>query len=123
MTSVRLRRILHARSPEQDGYDVVILSDLLHFHNSHPALLSSLTSLLARTPSARSYVAAGTYTPPHVCSNFVRLAESAGLRVEEGELDDVWRGEKEVRRAGKLNLNELGVRKAMCRWWTVSWKD
>ncbi|KAH8105590.1 hypothetical protein DFH11DRAFT_1518768, partial [Phellopilus nigrolimitatus] len=109
--------------PEALGFDVVILSDLLHFHNSHPAILSSLIQLLARNSSARAYVAAGTYTPPHVCNNFARLAEGVGLVLEEGAADDIWHGSLEVWRAGKLGTNELGVRKAMCRWWTALWDE
>ncbi|KAI5122633.1 hypothetical protein M0805_008719 [Coniferiporia weirii] len=110
-------------APYDRGFDIVLLSDLLHFHNSHPAILSSLTGLLSRSSSARAYIAAGTYTPPHVCNNFVRLAEGAGLVMEEGAPDDIWRGSCEVWRVGRLSVDELGIRKAMCRWWTARWDE
>ncbi|KAL5522534.1 hypothetical protein ACEPAG_8550 [Sanghuangporus baumii] len=105
------------------GFDIAILSDLLHFHNSHPAILASLTSLLARTSSARAYIASGTYTPAHVCANFLRLATAAGLVLSEGAPEDEWHGSREVWRIGKLSPNDLGVRKAMCRWWVARWDD
>ncbi|TDL25154.1 hypothetical protein BD410DRAFT_837394 [Rickenella mellea] len=101
------------------GYDVVILSDLLHFHDSHPVLVASLTSLLARNPSSRAYIAAGTYTAPHVCADFLRKAEEAGILCEEGPMDDMWRGEAPVR---GVSVEQLGVRKGMCRWWTGRWR-
>ena len=105
------------------GYDIVLLSDLLHFHNSHPAILASLTSFLSVTSHARAYIAAGTYTPPHVCANFVQLTEQKGLVVTEGAPDDIWLGKKEVWRSGVLDANALGVRKSMCRWWEAKWSD
>lgn len=101
----------------------MILSDLLHYHNSHIAILESLVRLLLMDYTSRAYIACGTYTPPHVCSNFLRLSEKVGLLLEEGPLDDVWRGKKEVWRMGALNANVLGVRKGMCRWWVARWKD
>ena len=76
------------------GFDVVILSDLLHFDRSHPALLASLTTLLTRAASARAYVAAGSYTRPAVCDAFLRLAEKSGIVWEQsgggsgGAVDD-----------------------------------
>ena len=97
----------------------MILSDLLHYHNSHIAILESLVRLLLMDYTSRAYIACGTYTPPHVCSNFLRLSEKVGLLLEEGPLDDVWRGKKEVWRMGALNANGLGVRKGMCRWWVA----
>lgn len=50
------------------GYNVVMMSDLLHFHTSHDAILGSLVLILAKTPSARTYVAAGKYTAVRVCA-------------------------------------------------------
>lgn len=43
------------------GFDVVIMSDLLHFDRSHVELAESVVSLLARHDQARVYVAAGTH--------------------------------------------------------------
>lgn len=113
---------LHSQA-SNSGFDIALLSDLLHFHNSHAAILTSLTSLLARTSSARAYIASGTYTPPHVCANFLRLATAAGLELTEGAPEDEWNGSLEVWRIGKLSPNDLGVRKAMCRWWVAKWND
>jgi len=107
---------------EPIGFDVVIMSDLLHFDSSHDVLVASLKSLLRRASSARTYVAAGKYTPPHVCDHFLREAEEAGLVWEEGEDSDEWHGTMEVTGAG-LDKGQLGVRKGMCRWWVGRWAD
>ncbi|KAH9833161.1 uncharacterized protein C8Q71DRAFT_860441 [Rhodofomes roseus] len=114
--------------PTRAGFDVVILSDLLHFDAAHAALLASLAALLRRAPSARAYVAAGKYTLPVHCAHFVRIAAEAGIALEEGtdagedEGGVVWRGTMEVR-GGGLDREQLGVRKGMCRWWTGRWAD
>ncbi|KII87822.1 hypothetical protein PLICRDRAFT_42330 [Plicaturopsis crispa FD-325 SS-3] len=102
------------------GFDVLILSDLLHFHTSHGALLASISSLLSRTPTARAYVAAGTYTHVNVCADFVRDAGAAGLVLEEGTVEDAWLGTLAV---GGLDPEGLAVRKRMCRWWVGRWAD
>lgn len=133
MLTVMLSTSLRSQAlvpPSFSGFDVLLLSDLLHFHNSHGAILASLRALLARTAGARAYVAAGTYTPPHVCAAFVRLAQeqeiSGGdvLVVEEGPADDQWKGNRSVASGGVwLDVNDLGIRKGMCRWWTVCWSE
>jgi len=41
------------------GFDVLILSDLLHFDTSHAALAESVVALLGRDTEARVYAAAG----------------------------------------------------------------
>ncbi|KAH8084321.1 putative methyltransferase-domain-containing protein [Cristinia sonorae] len=104
------------------GFDVVILSDLLHFDQSHPVLLSSLTRTLRKSPSARTYVAAGKYTLAHHCDHFLREGEKARLAWEEGIDDPEWRGSLEVS-GGGLDREQLGVRKGMCRWWVGRWKE
>lgn len=108
--------------PQNNGYDIVILSDLLHFDRSHDVLISSLTSLLRKSSSARTYVAAGKYTLPHVCDHFLREAEEAGIALAEGEDDPVWRGDLEVK-GGGLDREQLGIRKSMCRWWVGRWAE
>ncbi|GAW07359.1 nicotinamide n-methyltransferase nnt1 [Lentinula edodes] len=67
-------------NPSITGFDIVILSDLLHFDASHDALVKSLSLLLAKTVDARVYVAAGKYTLPKVVSSFLKKATDAGLR-------------------------------------------
>jgi EEF1A N-terminal glycine/lysine methyltransferase len=125
----RLSHLLSSQSPEglSEGYDAVILSDLLHFDQSHAALLDSVCMLLARRPTARVYVAAGVYTKSDICSAFLRQAEQRGLVwVDRGagpdgqELDEVWRGTLPVLR---ISREQLGVRKGMCRWWVGQWSD
>lgn len=104
------------------GYDVVIMSDLLHFDTEHGVLVSALTSLLAQSEHARVYVAAGKYTAPHVCGHFLDLGAEAGLTWQEGTRgkdDDTWRGAM-VR---GLDAAQLGVRKQMCRWWVGRWSS
>lgn len=48
------------------GFDVVIMSDLLHFGSSHDELMMSALQLLGESADARLYVAAGKYTKPEV---------------------------------------------------------
>ena len=103
------------------GYDVVILSDLLHFDASHGVLLSSLTSLLRKRASARTYVAAGKYTPEGVCRHFLEEGSKLGLQWEDGGEEEEWRGTLSVR-GGGLDREQLGVRKRMCRWWIGRWR-
>jgi hypothetical protein len=38
------------------GYEIVILSDLLHFFDSHDVLVSSIEKLLVKREDARVYV-------------------------------------------------------------------
>lgn len=115
LSCVRFSSALVSPSP---GYDAMILSDLLYFDTSHTDLLQSILSLLARRPSSRAYVAAGKYTSPTTCNAFLLLVENAGLLFEEGEVDDGWRGSLEV--VG-LSQEELSLRKANVRWWTLRW--
>ena len=104
-------------SADLDGADVVIMSDLLHFDSSHDVLLQSLISLLRKSPSARAYIAAGKYTPPHVCDHFVEQARRAGILMDEGDVEGKWHGSLDVS-GGGLDREQPGVRKDMCRWWT-----
>ncbi|KAJ7468060.1 hypothetical protein FB451DRAFT_1352434 [Mycena latifolia] len=83
------------------GYDLVVLSDLLHFHSSHAVLISSVEALLAHSPAARVHVAAGNYTKPDVCDNFLH---------EERE----WLGGSSVSGLDRL---ALAARKGACRYW------
>lgn len=55
----------------QNGYDVVILSDLLHYQSSHDELVRSVSQLLGKQPGTRAYVGAGKYTSSEVSSNFL----------------------------------------------------
>ena len=125
----RLSHLLSSQGHEgiSVGYDAVILSDLLHFDQSHLALLDSVCMLLARRRSARVYVAAGIYTKYGVCSAFLHQAEQRGLVwVDRGagpegrELDEVWRGSLPVL---GISREQLGARKGMCRWWVGQWSD
>ncbi|KAG9005495.1 hypothetical protein FRB94_001500 [Tulasnella sp. JGI-2019a] len=110
-----LRSILQGRS----GYDIVILSDLLHFRSSHDDLIMSMTALLGKEASARAYIAAGKYTPPEVCQNFLQEAERLGIKWQVGENDGVWRGTTEV---GTWSADELSARKSNVNWWIGKWK-
>lgn len=125
-----IRKILPPTAPNSAsvhpvGYDVVILSDLLHFSTSHDALLLSLTSLLAKNRTSRAYVAAGNYTPPSVCDHFLREGEKLGIIWQEGgdqddstTANDEWRGALKV---SGLEKEQLATRKNACRWWLGRW--
>lgn len=55
------RNILCADGISVLGYDIMILSDLLHFSTSHDALISSIQMLLAKLESARIYVSVSLF--------------------------------------------------------------
>ncbi|KAJ7741957.1 hypothetical protein DFH07DRAFT_49253 [Mycena maculata] len=102
---------------ERTGYDLVVLSDLLHFHSSHGVLISSVDALLARSPDARIHVAAGNYTKPEVCDNFLSLAAEAGFTFDEllpADGESEWLGRSTVSGLDKM---DLAMRKAACRYW------
>lgn len=120
-----LRDLLPDNDCHPAGYDIVIMSDLLHFHSSHDVLVNSIISLLSKSHTSRVYLAAGKYTARHVCDNFVRVAEKAGVILEEGQLevdqsDARWLGTMTV---SGLNEEDLAIRKGMCRWWVGRWRD
>lgn len=105
----------------------MIMSDLLHFDQSHEVLVHSLTKLLARNRDARGWIGVGLYTPLEHCRSFLRRAEKAGLRwLEQGdgedgrETDTTWRGTLTVQ---GLDAEQLGTRKGMCRWWVAGWSE
>ena len=112
------RQVLPGRPKE--GYDVAILSDLLHYHSSHGDLVRSLRLLLSVSTAARVYVGAGRYTSIETCQHFLSLAEEKlGIAWEEGENDGIWHGDTKV---GSWTREELGLRKANVRWWVGRWK-
>ncbi|KAF5390050.1 hypothetical protein D9757_003797 [Collybiopsis confluens] len=104
------------------GFDIVILSDLLHFNASHDVLIKSVSLLLAKTIDARIYIAAGKYTLPDVCDSFLQKAAKAGLKLEENidENGSKWLGNLPV---SNLDAEALGIRKGNCRFWLGQWVD
>ena len=124
------------------GYDIVLLSDLVHFFDSHDALISSVTMLLRKQKEARVYVGvrkplypvnkdslllyafikAGKYTRPEVCDNFLLKSQSAGLELEEiyDDADGKWLGSLQV---GNLDNEALALRKSNCRFWIGRWAE
>ncbi|KAJ6557952.1 hypothetical protein B0H19DRAFT_1028547 [Mycena capillaripes] len=99
------------------GFDIVILSDLLHFHSSHAGLVSSIDALLARSSEARVHVASGNYTKPEVCDNFLRLAVRAGFIFDEILPSDEERQWLGIFPVSGLDKTALTTRKAACRYW------
>ncbi|KAJ7599058.1 putative methyltransferase-domain-containing protein [Mycena floridula] len=105
----------------KEGFDIMILSDLLHFHDSHDALVTSVKTLLRRSSHAKLYVAAGKYTKSNVCQSFIEKATLTGLNLVEktpDEADCFWQGKYPV---SKLDPEDLAVRKAACRFWVGEW--
>ncbi|KAF9010213.1 hypothetical protein BDQ17DRAFT_1347756 [Cyathus striatus] len=105
------------------GYDTLILSDLVHFHSSHQSLVSSITALLANSPSSRVHIGAGVYTNAEVCDNFLSLGRQANLVFDEilpTETERMWRGTLEV---SGLDVEALALRKSACRYWVGRWAD
>ncbi|KAF8174073.1 hypothetical protein BJ912DRAFT_1077728 [Pholiota molesta] len=105
------------------GYEIVILSDLLHFFDSHDVLVSSIEKLLVKREDARVYVGAGNYTHAHVCDNFLQKGRSVGLHFDEiidVDEDQKWLGTLEV---STLDQEALQLRKNNCRYWIGRWSD
>ncbi|ESK90270.1 nicotinamide n-methyltransferase nnt1 [Moniliophthora roreri MCA 2997] len=106
---------------QRPGFDIVILSDLLHFHSSHDALIDSLARLLSKSSASRTYASAGKYTHAHVCDNFISRAREQGFSFEEilspeGEAE--WMGRLDV---SDLDKDALTARKSACRFWVGRW--
>lgn len=115
----RLLKLLPCASIQ--GYDVVILSDLLHFHSSHDALLASVKALLSTSKNSQVYVSAGTYTRAHVCDGFLQKGRETGFTFEEiftNSEEARWMGEMKV---SGLDSKALALRKAACRYWIGTW--
>jgi len=105
------------------GYDFMILSDLLHFHSSHDNLLSSIKSLLSRSNDSRVHVSAGNYTRPDVCYNFFSKCGDVGLVFDEvvaSPSEEQWKGEMSV---NGLTIDALTLRKSACRYWVGRWSQ
>ncbi|GLB42338.1 putative lysine methyltransferase [Lyophyllum shimeji] len=102
-----LLKMLPAEDESNRGYDVMILSDLLHFHASHDVLIASIESLLRRSKDARVHVSAGKYTHRNVCDEFLLKGQVAGLSFEEidGSVEEVgWKGTMTVAGLDKDSL-------------------
>ncbi|KAH9478567.1 Protein N-terminal and lysine N-methyltransferase EFM7 [Psilocybe cubensis] len=117
---LKLLEICKSDNGSKGGYDVMILSDLLHFFDSHDVLLSSISMLLARTKEARVFIGAGSYTRAHVCENFLQKGEEMGLCLDEIIDNDKWLGTLPV---SDLDLEALSLRKNNCRYWVGRWSD
>lgn len=103
------------------GFDIVIMSDLLHFDGSHTALVNSLVALLSKSGGSRVYVAAGKYTKQDVCDRFVDEARRAGISlVEESHHQADWQGHMFVRGQG-LDREGLRRRRDVSRLWVGGW--
>jgi len=50
------RDIARSFDSKSSGYDIMILSDLLHFSDSHDALISSIMALLSRDTDAKVFI-------------------------------------------------------------------
>lgn len=120
-----------SRSPDGRGFDILILSDLLHFTSSHSTLLWCTTTFLAQVPSSRVYVAAGKYTKLADCQRFLREAETQGLtwtsvqgheetERQEPDASVAWEGSMQV---GRWTKEELAMRIASCRFWIGRWRN
>lgn len=105
------------------GFDIVIMSDSLHFDSSHAALVDSLTALLSKSRESRVYVAAGNYTKQDVCDRFIDHARRAGIVLaEERHKQAGWQGKMAVRGPG-LDRDGLKHRRDMSRFWVGRWVD
>ncbi|KAK7033632.1 hypothetical protein VNI00_012632 [Paramarasmius palmivorus] len=99
------RALVSQAETNHPGFDIVVLSDLLHFHSSHDV----------------AYVAAGKYTQPHVCDSFIDKAKASGFSFEEvlsPDEESEWMGKLDV---SDLDKEALSTRKAACRFWVGRW--
>ncbi|KIO15801.1 hypothetical protein M407DRAFT_34601 [Tulasnella calospora MUT 4182] len=103
---------------DQLGYDILVLSDLLHFASSHDDLIASTINLLKAGSESRVYLAAGKYTREQVCCNFIEKTEKRGIEWQVGANDGLWAGERKV---GHWSLEDLSARKANVNWWIGKW--
>ncbi|KEP51774.1 putative methyltransferase [Rhizoctonia solani 123E] len=105
-----------------DGYDVLILSDLLHFDSSHSDILATVSQTLKRSPDAWIYLAAGLYTHEAVRQAFLKAGEEVGLEWTPLENDGTWKGEVRVISDGEAWAQEdLNARKANVVAWIGKW--
>ncbi|RDB29774.1 Protein N-methyltransferase NNT1 [Hypsizygus marmoreus] len=117
-----LLNLLPQKIPGPLGYDIMILSDLLHFHGSHDVLIDSIRLLSMKSKNSRLHVSAGNYTHSDVCDNFLAKGRNAGLVFEEihaGTEETRWLGEMKV---SSLDNEALSLRKANCRYWVGRWE-
>jgi len=114
--------LLSLLAPTQQGYDILILADLLHLTPPIHPLLNSLTSLLARTPTSRAYISVGAYTKQPVVEAFRQAAGDAGLAWEDWDMGGAWEGSN-VQGVGEVEDKEgLIALKVTVRGWIVKWR-
>jgi hypothetical protein len=63
------------------GYEIVFLSDLLHFFDSHDVLISSIEKLLAKREDARVYVGVRLFNLILLLHPFTNLPELTGRKI------------------------------------------
>lgn len=70
---------------EGDGFDILLLADLLFNHSEHAKLLKTIQLTLKRTPSSRAFVFFTPYRPWLLEKDlaFFDLAREAGFMVEK----------------------------------------
>ncbi|QRV90720.1 methyltransferase domain protein [Ceratobasidium sp. AG-Ba] len=106
------------------GYDILILSDLLHFDSSHQDILSTIARTLSREPEACVYLAAGLYTREPVRESFLKSGEEIGLQWTPMPNDGIWRGQQDIRSDGMLwSQEDLNARKGNVVAWIGRWKS
>lgn len=119
-----LLSVVREHQGHSNGYDVLILSDLLHFDSSHSDILLTIVKTLARSPQARVYVAAGLYTREPVREAFLKAGEEVGIEWGLMENDGTWRGETDVRSDGvPWSREDLSARKSNVVAWIGKWRE
>lgn len=117
------RSALRGFDSRAEGYDVLLLSDLLHFDSSHLDLISTVSRTLSRSAHARVYVGAGLYTREPIREGFLQAGRDIGLEWSPMNNDGVWRGEKEIHSDGvPWSLGDLNARKSNVVAWVGKWK-
>ena len=82
-----------------DGFDLVILSDLIWIDTSHQDLVDDIARTLSHKPSSRSFILTGRYCKQQSIDSFTAMLAQAGLAMMELDLEAAgpsWRGSTEI---------------------------
>ncbi|KZT58255.1 hypothetical protein CALCODRAFT_432962 [Calocera cornea HHB12733] len=117
-----VQELLALLPPDKEGYDTLILADLVHLTPPTAPLLASLTSLLAHTPTSRAYISVGAYTKQPVVDAFLLATDDAGLVWEEWAMDGRWMGSEVIGIGEVRSREDMGELKKSVRGWIVRWR-
>ncbi|KZO90425.1 hypothetical protein CALVIDRAFT_466365, partial [Calocera viscosa TUFC12733] len=116
-----VEELLSLLPPGKQGYDILLLADLVHLTPPIAPLLTSLTALLAHTPTSRAYISVGEYTKQLVADSFLSAVEDAGLVWEKWVMVEGWEGSEVVGVGEVRSREDMGILKESVRGWIMRW--